>query len=95
MSSYVEGERVFGPPLGAWDADWVASLARQDDPSLDPAAVQALAEAAWPLLRDRGADALVRALARAVPEAGEAELLAVARATLAYVRAYDVQRPQA
>lgn len=94
MSSYVEGERVFGPPLGAWDADWVASLALQDDAGLDPGAVHALAEVAWPLLRDRGADALVRSLARAVPEAGEAEVLAVARAAVAYVKAYDVQRPR-
>jgi hypothetical protein len=33
-ASYGEGERVFGPPQGTYDADWVASSARQADPGL-------------------------------------------------------------
>lgn len=32
-----EGERVFAPPLGTCDADWVAAMAVQDDAGLDPA----------------------------------------------------------
>ena len=37
-ASYGEGERVFGPPQGTYDADWVASSAREAGPS-DPAEI--------------------------------------------------------
>ena len=33
-ASYGQGERVLGPPLGTYDADWVAASARQQDPGL-------------------------------------------------------------
>ena len=36
-SSWVEGERVFGPPLGTWDADWVAHAAVEAGVAADDA----------------------------------------------------------
>ena len=48
-SGWVEGERVFGPPGGTYDADWVAAAAVAD--GVPAADAQRLAAAAWALLR--------------------------------------------
>ena len=40
---YAEGERVFGPPSGTYDADWVAAAACQQDPGLPPETAEMLA----------------------------------------------------
>lgn len=50
-SSWVEGERVFGPPTGTWDADWVAGAACALDPALERARAEELARQAWAALR--------------------------------------------
>ncbi|MCW2776667.1 MAG: hypothetical protein JWN17_392 [Frankiales bacterium] len=50
-SAWVEGERVFGPPSGSFDADWVASAAQSVDGSLDHALAADLARQAWSALR--------------------------------------------
>ena len=34
MTGYCEGERVFGPPQGSYDAGWFAATARSHDPGL-------------------------------------------------------------
>ena len=51
---YVEGERVFGPPQGSYDADWVASSARTADPGLPQETAGQLARQAWEHLRTIG-----------------------------------------
>jgi len=43
-ASYGEGERVLGPPLGTYDADWVAASARQQDPGLPTVTALLLAQ---------------------------------------------------
>ncbi|RKS80265.1 hypothetical protein CLV35_0690 [Motilibacter peucedani] len=49
---YVEGERVFAPPQGSFDADWVASLAAEQlaRPVARPAVLAAVADA-WAAIR--------------------------------------------
>ena len=51
---YVEGERVFGPPQGSYDADWVAASARTADPGLPEETAALLARQAWEHLRAIG-----------------------------------------
>ena len=51
---YSSGERVFGPPRGTLDADWVATALRSQRPDLDHPTSVALARRAWDLLRTRG-----------------------------------------
>jgi len=51
---YVEGERVFGPPQGSYDADWVAASARTADPGLPEETARLLARQAWDHLRETG-----------------------------------------
>ncbi|HWG92762.1 MAG TPA: hypothetical protein VNU66_00865 [Mycobacteriales bacterium] len=87
-SEYVEGERVFGPPLGTYDADWVASAALEAT-SASPEVVRRLAAAAWPALR-AGAPDLAAALRTAVPRAPESAVQAVARTALGWCREYGV-----
>lgn len=61
---YSSGERVFGPPRGTLDADWVATALRSHRTDLDHPTSVALARRAWDLLRTRGlrGDALAGAL---------------------------------
>ena len=51
---YVEGERVFGPPQGTYDVDWVAASARTADPGLPEETACLLARQAWDHLRELG-----------------------------------------
>jgi hypothetical protein len=51
---YVEGERVFGPPQGTYDADWVAAAARTADPGLPEETARLLARQAWDHLQESG-----------------------------------------
>ena len=79
-SGYVEGERVFGPPSGAFDVDWVASAAQSVDASLEHGRAQELADGAWRLLRSgTPADALAPALARRYGDDGADAVAAVSR----------------
>jgi len=90
---YGEGERVFGPPQGTYDADWVASSARSTDPGLPPELAGALAARAWEHLRARpglDAPALARQL-MAREGVGATSAAVVARAALDFCRAYDVR----
>lgn len=50
-SDYGEGERVFAPPSGTFDADWVASAACAQDPSLAHGDAVRQAEQAWRCVR--------------------------------------------
>ena len=48
----MEGERVFGPPQGSYDVDWVAASARTADPGLPEETACLLAAQAWEHLRE-------------------------------------------
>ena len=90
---YVEGERVFGPPDGSFDADWVAAAARQSDPGLPAETASLLAGQAWAHLREIGeldAPALARALLAANPDVGATPCNAVATAAVAFCESYGV-----
>ena len=89
---YTEGERVFGPPQGTYDADWVASAACQQDPGLPPETAELLARQAWPLLREIGeldAPALARALLRE-RDVGATPANVVATSAVSYCESYGV-----
>lgn len=93
--SYSEGERVFAPPQGAYDADWVAQSARQSDPGLPPETAVLLAADAWVHLQaspDADAPEVARALLADHPESGATAANVVARAALEFIGAYDVPR---
>ncbi len=90
---YVEGERVFGPPGGTFDADWVAAAARQQDPGLPPETASLLSGQAWALLREIGeldAPELSRRLLAANLDLGATACNAVATASVAFCRTYGV-----
>jgi hypothetical protein len=90
---YAEGERVFGPPSGSFDADWVAAAARQHDPGLPAETATLLAGQAWALLREIGeldAPALARALMAANPGVGATPANVVATASVSFCRSYGV-----
>ena len=94
--SYDEGERVFGPPAGTYDADWVASVARRADPGLPADLARDLAGQAWAVLQAGTAPdgpAVARALLADNAQAGATACNVVARAAVDFVAAYDVELP--
>ena len=95
--SYDEGERVFGPPQGSYDADWVASSARQADPGLPLETASLLARDAWRHLREAGASDPAEIARRLMAEhrsAGATAANVVAVAAVQFCAAYEVD-PQA
>ena len=94
MSSYGEGERVFGPPQGSYDADWVAAAARAHDPGLPEETARELAVYAWDHLRAiRVLDApeVARRLLVDHPQAGATPAAVVAKAAVDFCEAYSVE----
>ncbi len=92
-SSYGEGERIFGPPLGTYDAAWVANAARQLDPGLLPETAGLLAGEALAHLRAIGSldlPELARRLLAEHPETGATPANMVARAACDFVAVYAV-----
>jgi hypothetical protein len=92
-SSYGEGERVFGPPQGSYDADWVASAARQKDPGLPEETARELAVYAWEHLRAVGepdAPEIARRLLADHRQAGATAANVVATAAVEFCQQYDV-----
>ena len=92
-SSYSEGERVLGPPQGSYDANWVAAMARQQDPGLPEETARELAVYAWDHLRSIGeldAPELARRLMADHREAGATPAAVVARAAVDFCREYAV-----
>lgn len=90
---YAEGERVFGPPGGTFDADWVAAAARQRDPGLPPETAGLLAGQAWAALRAIGSldgPALARELLAANSPAGATACNVVATASVEFCELYGV-----
>ena len=90
---YGEGERLFGPPQGSYDADWVANSARTADPGLPEDLARELAVYAWDHLRAiRGLDApeVARRLMADNPAAGATAANVVAKAAVDFCEAYAV-----
>lgn len=91
--SYGEGERVFGPPQGTYDADWVASSARQADPGLPRETAVLLARDAWRHLQRAGATdstEIARRLLADHRQAGATAANVVAVAAVQFCAAYEV-----
>ena len=94
VTSYGEGERVFGPPQGSYDADWVASAARAHDPGLPEVVARELAGRAWEHLRELGtldAPEVARRLLVDFPGTGATPATVVARAAVDFCEAYAVR----
>ncbi|MBC7375533.1 MAG: hypothetical protein H7323_16215 [Frankiales bacterium] len=94
MTSYGEGERVFGPPQGSYDADWVAAAARVQDPGLPEETARELAVYAWDHLRSIGrldAPEVARRLLVDHPQAGASPAAVVAKAAVDFCQAYGVE----
>ena len=92
-ATYGEGERVFGPPQGSYDADWVAASARGKDPGLPEQTARELAVYAWEHLRAIGeldAPEVARRLMADHPDAGATPAAVVARAAVEFCEAYAV-----
>jgi len=94
VTSYGEGERVFGPPLGTYDADWVAASACSHDPGLDRELARQLAVEAWQHLSEThelDAPEVARRLLADHPEAGATPATVVAKAAVDFCQAYSVE----
>ena len=92
-SGYGEGERVFGPPQGSYDADWVAGAARSTDPGLPEETARELAVYAWEHLRAAGsldAPEVARRLLADHADAGDSPANVVALAAVEFCREYRV-----
>ena len=93
-ASYDEGERVFGPPKGTYDADWVANAARTADPGLPEEMARELAVYAWEHLRAIGeldAPEVSRRLMADHKSAGATAANVVAKAAVDFCAAYEVR----
>lgn len=91
--AYDEGERLIGPPPGAYDADWVANTARTADPGLPEEVARELAVHAWEHLREVGeldAPEVARRLLAEHPATGATAANVVAKAAVDFCAAYDV-----
>lgn len=92
--SYGEGERVFGPPQGTYDADWVAHAARTADPGLPEETARELAVYAWEHLRAIGrldAPEVARRLLADHRAAGATAAAVVAKAAVDFCDSYGVE----
>jgi len=93
-ASYGEGERVLGPPLGTYDADWVAASARQQDPGLPTETALLLAQESLDhlrFMRELDAPELARRLMADHDTTGATAANMVATAAVEFCRAYGVQ----
>lgn len=84
---------MFGPPVGSYDADWVAASARSADPGLPEETARELAIYAWEHLREIGeldAPAVARRLLADHRVAGATAAAVVAKAAVDFCQAYDV-----
>ena len=94
VTSYGEGERVFGPPTGTYDADWVAASACSHDPGLDRELARRLAVEAWQHLgeiQELDAPEVARRLFADHPDAGATPATVVAKAAVDFCEAYGVE----
>ncbi len=93
-ASYGEGARVLGPPQGTYDADWVASSARRQDPGLPTETALLLAQESFGHLRvmcQLDAPELARRLMADHDTIGATAANMVATAAVEFCRAHGVQ----
>ncbi|MGI8535457.1 MAG: hypothetical protein ACR2K2_02985 [Mycobacteriales bacterium] len=93
QSGYGEEERVFEPPNGSYDADWVAAQARAHDPGLPEDTARELATYAWEHLRELGsldAPEVARRLLAEHPAAGASPAAVVAKAAVDFCEEHGV-----
>ncbi len=89
-STYVSGERVFGPPVGTFDVDWVAREVERSTPASFAQAHRAVV-AAWSKARADGVlDGPVLSAAAGAAGAPPDVAEAIASYVVAYCHAYDV-----
>ena len=90
---YVEGERVFAPPQGSFDVDWVTSLAAERlDSSVQRETVIAAVRTAWASLA--GGRSACEATGTLRTEGfSEDDAGAVVMAALDFIEAYAVALP--
>jgi hypothetical protein len=92
-ASYGEGERVLGPSMGSYDAEWVANSARTADPGLSEETARELAVYAWEHLREvkeLDAPEIARRLLADHATAGASAATVVAKAAVDFCQAHDV-----
>jgi hypothetical protein len=90
---YVEGERVFAPPAGSFDPDWVAGLVLDRlgaAAAVSRPALAVAAQADW-TRRDAGGDEDARVRALTADGLPEPTALALVRAAEDFVTAYGVE----
>lgn len=52
---WVSGERVFGPPAGTFDTDWLVPVVREAVPGVEHARAREAVAAVWAVLREEAA----------------------------------------
>lgn len=88
---YVEGERVFAPPQGSFDPDWVACLAAERLPGApDRARLEQAARAAWAAWSELRTGADPAHVQELLPGLTSEEAAAVVGAVRDFAAAYDV-----
>jgi hypothetical protein len=93
-AAYGEGDRVFGPPQGTYDADWIATSARQQDPGLPAETALLLAQEAFAHLQamhELNAPELARRLMADHDTTGATAANMVARSAVEFCRTYAVE----
>jgi hypothetical protein len=88
-----EGASGLGPAHGVYDADWVASAARERDPGLPTETARELAVYAWDHLRETGeldAPEIARRLLADHPDAGATAANVVALSAVTHCQEYEV-----
>jgi hypothetical protein len=92
-SSSSEGEYLLGSAKGRYDAEWVASAARQKDPGLPEETARELSVYAWDHLRSVGeldAPEIARRLLADHARAGATAANVVATAAVDFCRKHDI-----
>ncbi len=95
---YDEEERLYGPPLGTFDPEWVVRLVRERRPRIEWDLAYRLAGHAWRRLNaspQLGPADLAGYCALDEPAATESEVNDVIGAALDFCDAYEVEPPPA
>ena len=95
---YDEAMRLYGPPQGTFDADWVTRMVRERRPALTWDAAARLVASAWQHLwasPQLSAEDLCGYVALDAPDDSDADIAVAVEAVLDFVDVYDVEPPRA